>query len=110
MKPISVMGPEVNDVLQTARNANRQGGTLKGVQARLEYIADPGMKAVWLSPVLKNARPDDWPWNYHGYGTQDFLTVDERLGRDQDLEELVAEGRCAMLPVSLAPMEIQLFC
>ncbi len=69
-----------------------QGGTLKGVQSKLGYIADLGMKAIWLSPVLKNARPDAWAWNYHGYGTQDFLAVDERLGTEKDLEDLVAEA------------------
>ena len=36
----------------------RQGGTFKGVEAQLGYIADLGTKAIWLSPVLKNVKPD----------------------------------------------------
>jgi glycosidase len=78
-----------------------QGGTLKGVQSKLGYIADLGMKAIWLSPVLKNARPDSWAWNYHGYGPQNFLAVDERLGTEKDLEDLVAEAHARGLYVIL---------
>jgi glycosidase len=70
-----------------------QGGTFEGVRQQLGYIADLGARAVWLSPVLKNARAD-WAWNYHGYGAQDFLNVDERFGSDGTREtaerELIA--------------------
>jgi glycosidase len=76
----------------------RQGGTLKGVQARLGYLERLGVKAIWLSPVLKNSRPPT-RFNYHGYAAQDFLTVDERLGSDgmaataeRELVELVDEA------------------
>src|SRR5215213_7053690 len=41
----------------------RQGGTFKGVQEQMGYIADLGARAIWLSPVLKNARPN-WQYNY----------------------------------------------
>ena len=56
----------------------RQGGNFKGVQAQLGYLEQLGAKAIWLSPVLKNSKPN-WEFNYHGYGQQDFLNVDERL-------------------------------
>lgn len=79
----------------------RQGGTLRGVQEKLGYIADLGMKAVWLSPVLKNARTDAWAWNYHGYGIQNFLEVDDRLGTEADLENLVTEAHARGLYVIL---------
>jgi glycosidase len=79
----------------------RQGGTLQGVQAKLGYIGDLGTKAIWLSPVLKNARPEEWAWNYHGYGAQDFLSVDERLGTETDLENLVTEAHARGLYVIL---------
>ncbi|MES1261412.1 MAG: alpha-amylase family glycosyl hydrolase, partial [Acidobacteriota bacterium] len=76
----------------------RQGGTFKGVQFQLEYLADLGAKALWLSPVLKNSRPD-FDFNYHGYGAQDFLNVDERFASDgtrataeRELTELVDEA------------------
>ncbi|MGA8478466.1 MAG: alpha-amylase family glycosyl hydrolase [Chthoniobacterales bacterium] len=76
----------------------RQGGTFKGVTAQLNYLQDLGVKALWLSPVLKNPRPD-WQYNYHGYDTQDFLHVDERFGSDgtlasaeRELAELIAQA------------------
>jgi glycosidase len=59
----------------------RQGGTLEGVRAQLGYLERLGVKAIWLSPVLKNARAATG-FNYHGYAAQDFLTVDERFASD----------------------------
>ena len=76
----------------------RQGGTFRGVTAQLNYLQDLGVKALWLSPVLKNPRPG-WRYNYHGYDTQDFLHIDERFGSDgtlasaeRELAELVAQA------------------
>jgi len=63
----------------------RQGGTFEGVRAQLGYLEELGIKAIWLSPVLKNSRPDTWEYNYHGYGAQDFLNVDERFASDGTL-------------------------
>jgi glycosidase len=63
----------------------RQGGTFKGIAAQLDYIASLGARALWITPVLKNPFPDtapDWPYNYHGYATQDFLTIDGRFASD----------------------------
>jgi len=59
----------------------RQGGNFEGVRAQLGYLADLGVKAIWLSPVLKNSRPN-WRFNYHGYGQQDLLNLDERFASD----------------------------
>jgi glycosidase len=60
----------------------RQGGSFNGVRERLPYLAALGVPAIWISPVLKNAKPPDWEYNYHGYGAQDFLNVDERFASD----------------------------
>lgn len=59
-----------------------QGGTLDGVRARLDYLQALGVGAVWLSPVLKNCQWDDS--SYHGYGIQDFLTVEPRFTSDPE--------------------------
>jgi glycosidase len=86
----------------------RQGGTFKGVQAQLAYIEALGPRAIWLSPVLKNPKPADWEYNYHGYATQDFLAVDERFASDgtrataeRELAELVEEAHARGLHVIL---------
>ncbi|MFN2224490.1 MAG: alpha-amylase family glycosyl hydrolase [Candidatus Promineifilaceae bacterium] len=85
----------------------RQGGTFKGIQEQLGYIHSLGARAIWLSPVLKNPKAD-WAWNYHGYGAQDFLAVDEHFGSDgtretaeQELAELVAEAHARGIYVIL---------
>lgn len=86
----------------------RQGGTFKGVQAALGYLQELGARAIWLSPVLKNSRPDDWRWNYHGYGQQDFLNLDARFASDgqpataeRELAALVDEAHARGMHVIL---------
>jgi glycosidase len=70
--------------------ANRwQGGTLRGVTSKLDYLKRLGVTALWLSPVFKQRGHEN---SYHGYGVQDFLEVDQRLGTRADLVELVAEA------------------
>jgi glycosidase len=54
-----------------------QGGTFEGVRRRLDYLADLGVGAIWLSPVLKNCQFSDS--TYHGYGFHDFLQVEPRF-------------------------------
>jgi len=83
----------------------RQGGTFKGVEGQLGYIADLGTKAIWLSPVLKNVKPDV-DFNYHGYGAQDFVNVDGRFASDgtrataeMELAELVEQAHARGLYV-----------
>lgn len=85
----------------------RQGGTFAGVRAQLPYLEDLGAKAIWLSPVLKNSRPN-WRYNYHGYGQQDFLNLDERFSSDgqlstaeRELTELVEEAHARNIYVIL---------
>jgi len=56
-----------------------RGGTLGGVQARLDYLQQLGAKAIWLSPVLKNC---SYLKTYHGYGIQDFTVVEPRFTAD----------------------------
>jgi glycosidase len=77
----------------------RQGGTFKGVQQQLGYIQQMGAQAIWLTPVLKNSRPDGFRYTYPGYDTQDFLNVDERFASDgtrataeRELAELIEEA------------------
>jgi len=86
-------GPAWNQIF-----SQRHGGTFKGVQAQLGYLASLGAKAIWLSPVLKNSKPA-FNFNYHGYEIQDFVNVDERFASDgtrgtaeRELTELVDEA------------------
>jgi glycosidase len=63
-----------------------QGGTLKGVESKLDYLKGLGITALWVGPVWRQ-RPD--LETYHGYGIQNFLDVDPRFGTRQDLRDLV---------------------
>ncbi|MGC5052106.1 pullulanase-type alpha-1,6-glucosidase [Micromonospora sp. DT48] len=70
-----------------------QGGDLKGLIERLDYIEGLGTTAIWLAPVFKN-RPvqgegDDVSAGYHGYWITDFTQVDPHFGSAADLKRLV---------------------
>jgi len=72
----------------------RQGGSFKGIEAQLDYLAAMGVGAIWLTPVLKNSMDPSLEYNYHGYGIQDFLTIDGRFasdGTDATAEKELAE-------------------
>jgi glycosidase len=75
-----------------------QGGTLAGIQTKLEYLKGLGVTTVWLGPVFKQRRPDN---SYHGYAIQDFLDVDPRLGTRQDLVDLVSAAHTAGMRILL---------
>ncbi len=62
------------------------GGTLKGIESKLDYLQGLGVTTVWINPPWKQ-RID--LQTYHGYGIQDFLEIDPRFGTRQDLRNLV---------------------
>jgi glycosidase len=76
-----------------------QGGNLKGIIRRLDYIRGLGCTTIWLSPILKNRV--DQPGSYHGYGIQDFLQVDPRFGTLEDLQQLTAAAHARDIYVIL---------
>jgi len=76
-----------------------QGGNLRGIIRRLEYIRGLGANAIWLSPIFKNRREKED--SYHGYGIQDFLEVDPRFGTKEDLRELVRQAHARSMYVIL---------
>ncbi len=76
-----------------------QGGNLKGIIRRLDYIRGLGTNAIWLSPVLKNRQEKND--TYHGYGIQNFLEVDPRFGTKADLQALVRQAHAKNMYVIL---------
>jgi glycosidase len=63
-----------------------QGGRIKGIESKLDYLQSLGVTTLWVGPIWKQ-RADD-PRAYHGYGIQNFLEVDPRWGTRQDLRDL----------------------
>jgi glycosidase len=62
------------------------GGSLRGAMSKIGYLQRLGVTAIWVSPVFKQPV---WAESYHGYGVQDFLSVEPRFGSADDLRELV---------------------
>jgi glycosidase len=77
--------------------AQFQGGDLAGLRAAIEsgYFTDLGVNALWLSSPLDNAGgrnpgADGFDYaGYHGYWPTDLEAVEERLGTEAELRELV---------------------
>lgn len=70
-----------------------QGGDLKGLIKRLDYIEGMGATAIWLTPVFRNKAVQGPKGResagYHGYWITDFLDVDPHLGSRADFKALV---------------------
>lgn len=64
----------------------RHGGDLKGISNKLDYLADLGVTALWINPVLENDQPYE---SYHGYAITDFYNIDRRFGSNLDYKEFV---------------------
>jgi glycosidase len=80
------------------------GGDLKGLIDRVDYIQSLGATAIWLGPIYKNkpvqgVNPNTLTADtimvagvsggYHGYWITDFTRVDPHFGGDADMRELV---------------------
>ncbi|MFG6445870.1 alpha-amylase family glycosyl hydrolase [Microbacterium sp. P07] len=67
------------------------GGDWAGLTERLDYIADLGVTAIWLSPVSEQQplSRDGQEASYHGYFTKDFATPNEHFGDTAELQELI---------------------
>ncbi len=63
-----------------------QGGNLRGVSSKLDYLEHLGITTIWLSPIFKQIA---YHQSYHGYGIQNFLAIDPHFGSEADLQELV---------------------
>jgi cyclomaltodextrinase / maltogenic alpha-amylase / neopullulanase len=58
------------------------GGTLAGITAHLDHLADLGVSCLWLSPVFPSP-------THHGYDATDYTSVEPRLGTEADLARLI---------------------
>ena len=64
------------------------GGDLKGIQAKLPYLQELGINALYLTPIFRSI-------SNHKYDIQDYFTVDPMFGTNEDFSDLVtaAHGR-----------------
>jgi glycosidase len=66
------------------------GGDLKGLRERLDYVQGLGATALWLTPPVRNQWVDGQLGftGYHGYWAQHFKQVDPHLGTLADYRAL----------------------
>ncbi|CAK5263009.1 unnamed protein product [Mycena citricolor] len=66
------------------------GGSWKGITNRLDYIANMGFTAIWISPIVKQLEGSTgYGEAYHGYWTRDLYSLNPQFGTQQDLMELI---------------------
>jgi alpha-glucosidase len=61
-------------------------GDIAGIRARLPYLRDLGIDAVWITPWYRSPMADG------GYDVADYRAIDPRFGTLQDAEDLVREA------------------
>ncbi|WP_159766958.1 pullulanase-type alpha-1,6-glucosidase [Streptomyces sp. HM190] len=80
-----------------------QGGDLKGITQRLDYIKGLGTTAIWLAPIFKNQPVQGTGENasagYHGYWITDFTKVDPHFGTNKDLQTLISKAHAQGMKV-----------
>ncbi|MFE9253787.1 pullulanase-type alpha-1,6-glucosidase [Streptomyces sp. NPDC006879] len=80
-----------------------QGGDLKGLADRLDYIKGLGTTAIWLAPIFKNqpvqGEGDQASAGYHGYWITDFTRVDPHFGTNADLSRLIDKAHAKGMKV-----------
>ncbi|MEY2943213.1 MAG: hypothetical protein RLY97_1227 [Pseudomonadota bacterium] len=61
-------------------------GDLRGITAKLDYVASLGVDAIWLSPFFTSPMAD------YGYDVSDYCNVDPLFGTLADFDALLAKA------------------
>ncbi len=74
-------------------------GDLRGITARMDYLADLGIDALWLGPFFRSPQVD------HGYDVSDYRDVDPLFGTLADFDALLAaaDARGIRVTVDFVP-------
>lgn len=77
------------------------GGDLKGLRDKIDYIQGLGTTSIWLTPSFKNkaVQPEDKSAGYHGYWVTDFTQIDPHLGTNEELKSLINEAHARGMKV-----------
>jgi alpha-glucosidase len=68
-------------------DSNNDGlGDLRGITAKLDYVASLGVDGIWISPFFKSPMVD------YGYDVSDYCDVDPMFGTLDDFDALVARA------------------
>ncbi|MBI0063976.1 MAG: alpha-glucosidase [Bifidobacteriales bacterium] len=61
-------------------------GDIPGIARHLDYLAELGVDAIWLSPVYQSPQDDN------GYDISDYRRIDPMFGSLEDMDELIAQA------------------
>lgn len=70
------------------------GGNFKGIQAKIPYLQELGITALYLNPIFEAT-------SNHRYDTNDYFKVDSVLGTEEDFRSLIAALHTAGIAVVL---------
>src|SRR5215213_11450825 len=62
-------------------------GDLRGIERRLDHLAELGVDVLWLSPVYPSPQDDA------GYDISDYQDIDSTFGTLADFDRLLAAAR-----------------
>ena len=84
--------PKNDKQLEVGNLEGYQGGDIRGIIKRLDYIKEMGFTTVMLSPLFESGK-------YDGLDVRNFKKVNEHLGTDNDVKELVKEAHAKGMKV-----------
>ena len=81
----------------TGYGSSHHQGDLRGIINSLDYIADLGMNAIWLTPVFASiplSDQDEWAdrLDATGYFATNYFAIDPKFGSLDNAKELVEEA------------------
>ena len=79
------------------------GGDLAGLEAKLPYLDDLGVTALWITPPFKNrwvqSSGSDTSAGYHGYWQIDFSEIDPHFGTNAEMVSVVTSAHARGMKV-----------
>ena len=80
------------------QDSNGDGiGDIPGILRRLDYLADLGIDAIWLSPVYQSPQDDN------GYDISDYEKIDPMFGTMEDMDQLIAKAKEKNIRIIMVP-------
>jgi len=91
-----IAGGPLQSGLDPTHKGFYHGGDLAGLLSKLDYVAELGTTAIWMTPMFKNkpVQGED-PFisaGYHGYWITDFTQIDPHFGTNAELAEVIDEA------------------
>ncbi len=103
-----IAGDALANGFKPDNKAYYHGGDLAGLMAKLPYIKQLGVTAIWMTPLFKNkpvqcgtAAPSiaNCSAAYHGYWPVDFTQVDPHFGTNAEMKSFIAAANADGLRV-----------